>query len=327
MKLLVTGSAGHLGEALVRHLRAQGHAVTGLDVLASAHTDVVGSIGDAALVTRSLRGADAVLHAATLHKPHLATHGLADFVATNVSGTLTLLEAAVAAGVGAFVFTSSTSAFGAALRPGPGQPAAWIDERVPPVARNVYGSSKVAAEDLCQLVHQRHGLPCIVLRTSRFFAEIDDDPERRGRHTDANIKLNELTHRRVELQDVVDAHLCALQRAPALGFGRYIVSATTPFTRDDLAALRGRADAVLRERVPAHAAPYRQLGYTMFGDIDRVYDNRLARDELGWRPATDFAGAVARVAAGADWRSPLAQAIGSKSYHSGRVFADGPYPT
>lgn len=327
MKLLVTGSAGHLGEALVRHLRAQGHAVTGLDVLASAHTDVVGSIGDAALVARCLRGADAVLHAATLHKPHLATHGLADFVATNVSGTLTLLEAAVAAGVGAFVFTSSTSAFGAALRPGPGQPAAWIDERVPPVARNVYGASKVAAEDLCQLVHQRHGLPCIVLRTSRFFAEIDDDPERRGRHTDANIKLNELTHRRVELQDVVDAHLCALQRAPALGFGRYIVSATTPFTRDDLAALRGRADAVLRERVPAHAAPYRQLGYTMFGDIDRVYDNSLARDELGWRPATDFAGAVARVAAGADWRSPLAQAIGSKSYHPGRVFADGPYPT
>ena len=327
MKLLVTGSAGHLGEALVRHLRAQGHAVTGLDVMASAHTDVVGSIGDAALVARCLRGADAVLHAATLHKPHLATHGLADFVATNVSGTLTLLEAAVAAGVGAFVFTSSTSAFGAALRPGPGQPAAWIDERVPPVARNVYGASKVAAEDLCQLVHQRHGLPCVVLRTARFFAEVDDDPERRGRHTDANIKLNELTHRRVELQDVVDAHLCALQRAPALGFGRYIVSATTPFTRDDLAALRGRADAVLRERVPAHAAPYRQLGYTMFGDIDRVYDNRLARDELGWRPATDFAGAVARVAAGADWRSPLAQAIGSKSYHPGRVFADGPYPT
>lgn len=329
MKLLVTGSAGHLGEALVRVLRPAGHEVIGLDRKTSPFTSVVGDVGDRELLSRSLRGVDGVLHAATLHKPHMATHTMADFVATNVAGTLALLEQAVAAGVGAFVYTSTTSAFGAALNPGPGEPAAWIDEGVAPVARNVYGATKVAAEDLCQVVHRRHGLPCIVLRTSRFFPEDDDDAGTRAAYAEGNVKLNELTHRRVELHDVVDAHVCALERAAAIGFGRYIVSATTPFTRDDVAALRGRADAVLSERVPAHVDLYQRRGWRMAADVDRVYDNRRARDELGWRPRTDFATAVAALAQGRDWRSPVALAVGRKPYHDnthGWTDTDGPFP-
>lgn len=329
MRLLVTGSAGHLGEALVRCLRPAGHAVTGLDRKASAFTDVVGDIGDRALLQRCLQGMDGVLHAATLHKPHMATHALSDFVATNVAGTLALLETAARCGVGAFVYTSTTSAFGAALDPGPGAPAAWIDEAVVPVARNIYGATKVAAEDLCQVVHRRHGLPCIVLRTSRFFPEDDDSAGRRAAHADANVKLNELSHRRVELQDVVDAHVCALDRAAAIGFGRYLVSATTPFTRADVAALGQQADAVLRERVPAHVALYAARGWRMAASLDRVYDNRRARDELGWTPRTDFAGAVAALARGDDWRSPLALAVGRKPYHDRTddwPRTDGPYP-
>ena len=109
---------------------------------------------------RAVAGVEAVLHAATLHKPHVGTHTRQDFVDTNVTGTLTLLEEAVAAGVGRFVFTSTTSAFGRALTPPPGAPAAWITEDVTPVPRNIYGVTKVAAEDLCELVHRDHGLPC-----------------------------------------------------------------------------------------------------------------------------------------------------------------------
>jgi UDP-glucose 4-epimerase len=126
-------------------------------------------------VRRCLDGIEAVVHAATLHKPHVATHARQQFVDTNVTGTLTLLEEAVAAGVGRFVFTSTTSAFGRALSPPPGAPAAWVTEDVAPVPRNVYGVTKTAAEDLCQLVSRDQGLPCVVLRTSRFFAEPDDD--------------------------------------------------------------------------------------------------------------------------------------------------------
>ena len=87
MRVLVTGSAGHLGEALVRTLADEGHEAIGLDILASPHTAVVGSIADRELVRRTVAGVDAVINAATLHKPHVGSHSRQDFVDTNVAGT------------------------------------------------------------------------------------------------------------------------------------------------------------------------------------------------------------------------------------------------
>lgn len=325
MRVLVTGSAGHLGEALMRTLRDHGHEAVGLDRLASSFTNAVGSITDRAFVRRCMAGAEAVLHAATLHKPHVATHSRQAFVDTNLTGTLHLLEEAAAARVRAFVYTSTTSAFGRALVPPPGEPAAWITEDVAPVPRNIYGVTKAAAEDLCELFHRSERLPCLMLRTSRFFPEPDDDAATRAAYADENVKANELLHRRVDLADVVDAHLLALERAPALGFARYIVSATTPFRPEDLAELRADAPAVLTRRVPGWAEEYARRGWRMFPSLDRVYVNERARRELGWRPRYDFAAALACLRANEDPRSPLARAVGSKGYHAER-FAEGPYP-
>src|SRR5262245_48612053 len=126
MIVLVTGSSGHLGEALARTLQKANHQVVGLDTLASPFTSHVGSIIDRDTARRCVRGVDAVVHTATLHKPHVATHSRAEFIDTNITGTLNLLEESVAAGVRAFVFTSTTSAFGRALTPPPRAPAAWI---------------------------------------------------------------------------------------------------------------------------------------------------------------------------------------------------------
>jgi UDP-glucose 4-epimerase len=322
VRILVTGSAGHLGEALVRVLGSEGHDVVGLDVLASPYTSVVCSIVDRACARRAVQGMDAILHAATLHKPHVGSHGRQEFVDTNVTGTLNLLEQAVAAGVGRFVFTSTTSAFGRALTPPPGAPAAWITEDVAPVPRNVYGATKTAAEALCELVHRDHGLSCLILRTSRFFPEADDRDEVRTAYEDANVKANELLYRRVDLDDVVSAHRCALERAPAIGFGRYIVSATTPFTPDDLAGLRADAAAVVARHFPDYEALYARRGWTMFPSIERVYVNARARRELGWSPRYDFRHVLDRLRAGEDPRSRLAQAVGSKGYHA---VATGPY--
>jgi UDP-glucose 4-epimerase len=322
MRILVTGSSGHLGEALMRVLGAEGADVVGLDVLPSPYTTVVGSIAERECVRRCVEGVDAILHAATLHKPHVGSHRRRDFVDTNVTGTLNLLEEAVAAGVGRFVFTSTTSAFGRALTPPEGAPAAWITEDVAPVPRNVYGVTKVAAEDLCELVHRDHGLPCLILRTSRFFPEGDDRDDVRDTFADANVKLNELLYRRVDLEDLVSAHRLALERAPAIGFGRYIVSATTPFTREDLAQLRGDAPAVVRRLFPQAEAVYAQRGWRMFDSIERVYVNERARRELGWMPRWDFGHALERLAAGAEPRSELAVAVGAKGYHAEST---GPY--
>ncbi|HWN84636.1 MAG TPA: NAD(P)-dependent oxidoreductase [Vicinamibacterales bacterium] len=325
MRVLVTGSAGHLGEALMRTLPAAGHEAIGIDVLASPFTHHVGSIVDRGLVRRSIDGVDAVVHTATLHKPHVATHSRQAFVDTNITGTLNLLEEAVAARARAFVFTSTTSAFGRALVPPPGAPAAWITEEVVPVPKNIYGVTKVAAENLCELLHHRHGLPCLILRTSRFFPEPDDRRETREAYADANAKANEFLFRRADIADIVDAHLLALERAAAIGLGRYIVSATTPFTPADLAGLRTDAPAIVGRRVPRYAPVYAARGWSMFSSIDRVYDNARARRDLGWRPVFDFARVVQDLEAGGPAGSALSRAIGSKGYHA-EVFADGPYP-
>jgi UDP-glucose 4-epimerase len=325
MTILVTGSAGHLGEALMRSLRAAGRSALGVDIKPSPFTDRVGSISDRAFVGQFMAGVHAVVHPATLHKPHVATHSNQAFLDTNVTGTLVLLEAAVAAGVEAFVFTSTTSTFGAALTPAPGEPAAWVTEQVLPVPKNIYGVTKVAAESLCELFSRKHRLPVIVLRTSRFFPEPDDDAVARDRYGTDNVQANELLYRRVDIDDVVSAHLVGLEKAPTIGFGRYIISATTPFTPHDVAALRRNAPDVVHRLYPHCEALFAARGWRIFPQIDRVYVNELARTELGFRPKYDFGHVLDCIRTGVDFRSPLARAIGTKGYHD-QVFEQGPYP-
>jgi len=305
----------------MRTLASGPHEAVGVDILRSPFTNVVGSIADRAIVDACMKGVDAVLHAATLHKPHVATHSRQDFVDTNITGTLNLLEAAVVNKVRAFVFTSTTSTFGDALTPPRGAPAVWITENVVPIPKNIYGATKVAAEDLCQLFHRDQKLPCLVLRTSRFFPEDDDLPEKRAAFEDANLKANEFLYRRVDVEDVVSAHLLAMEKAPALGFGKFIISATTPFLREDARELGVDAAAVLRRRVPGYEAIYATQGWKMLPALDRVYDNERARSVLGWAPQYDFQRTLHSVAAGIDPRSALARAIGSKGYHPSSVSA------
>ena len=325
MTILVTGSAGHLGEALMRSLQAASREAVGIDLKPSPFTRHTGDIADRAFVRAAMRGISAVIHTATLHKPHVATHPAQDFVDTNISGTLALLDEALAAGVRAFVFTSTTSVFGAALTPAADAPAAWITENVAPVPKNIYGTTKLAAEQLCELYHRRHGLPVVVLRTSRFFPEADDDAGKRAAYTLANAQANELLYRRADIEDVANAHLLAVERLPALGFGRYILCATTPFAPEDLALLHCDAPAVLRRLFPSFEALYGARGWRMFPRVDRVYVNALARHELGWQPRHHFAHVLNCLAADRDFRSPLAVAVGAKGYHA-TSFGEMPYP-
>ncbi|MEM9010303.1 MAG: NAD(P)-dependent oxidoreductase [Pseudomonadota bacterium] len=325
MRVLVTGSAGHLGEALMRMAPGAELAAVGMDIKPSDVTTHVGSISDRGAVRRAMAGAEAVLHTATLHKPHVATHSAEDFVETNVLGTLILLEEAVAAGVRAFVFTSTTSAFGDAMRPPQDAPAAWVSEDIVPLPRNIYGTTKTAAEDLAHLAHRRDGLPVIILRTSRFFPEEDDDRNRRAAFTDANLKANEFLYRRADIEDVATAHFLALAEAPKIGFERLIISAPPPFLPADTVALRGDLPIVLARYHPHYAEIYARLGWRMLQGIDRVYDSSRAVRVLGWQPRFDFAAILAQLAAGEAPGSALARQIGKKGYHD-QVFADGPYP-
>lgn len=325
MTILVTGSAGHLGEGILRTLRGCGSPARGIDLKPSPFTDAMGSIVDPDFVRRQMDGVTAVIHTATLHKPHVATHSKQDFIDTNVTGTLNLLQAAASAGVNSFVFTSTTSAFGSQLRPEAGQAAVWVTEDLPPVPKNIYGATKLMAENLCELFVRERGLPVVVLRTSRFFPEDDDDPAMRSAYPPENAQANELLYRRLDIADAVSAHLLAVERAPQIGFGRYIVSATSPFEQRHLATLARDAAAVVRELYPDCTQLYAARSWRLFPSIDRVYVNERARRELGWRPEFDFAHVLNCLRAGLDFRSELARAVGSKGYHD-TVFDDGPYP-
>ena len=206
-----------------------------------------------------------------------------------------------------FVYTSTTSVFGEALVPPPEAPAAWITEDVTPVPKNIYGVTKAAAEDLCELFHRNQGLACLVLRISRFFPEEDDKKAVRENYSDSNTKANEYLYRRVDIEDVVSAHLLAAEKANAIGFRKYIISATTPFRPDDLTDLRTDAPRVVRQRVPEYEAEYERRRWKLFPSIDRVYVNERARNELGWLPRYDFNFVIDRLKAGGGLGSPLAR--------------------
>jgi UDP-glucose 4-epimerase len=315
MKILVTGSSGHLGEALMRVLRAEKKDAVGIDILASQFTEQVGSIADRTFVKKCMKGITHVLHTATLHKPHVDTHDRQQFIDTNITGTLNLLEKSVENNVRCFIFTSTTSTFGDALTPGPDSPAAWITEEIVPIPKNIYGVTKTTAEDLCQLFYRNHKLPCLVLKTSRFFPEEDDDKAITETFPDANAKVNEYLYRRIDTEDVVNAHLLAMEKATSIGFGKYIISATTPFEKKDLMALKKDAHQVVKNLYPDFESVFARLGWKMFPSIGRVYVNQKAREELGWVPKYDFKYILDRLKAGQHFKSDLAETIGSKGYH------------
>ncbi len=310
---------------MVRRLRELGHTVIGLDLRASPFTEATGSIVDRNFVRAHTVGCEAIVHCATLHKPHVATHSNRQFVDTNVTGTLNLLEEAVSSGVRSFVFTSTTSVYARAIADCGNSAVPWVTEDFRRDPKNIYGVTKIAAENLCEFFHRRFSLPCIILRTSRFFPEEDDRKEIRDAYDDTNAKVNEFLYRRADIEDVVSAHLLALQKATVIGFAQYIISATTPFGAGDLAELRSNAPATVRSKFPHFDSVYSSRGWMMFPGLDRIYSNARARNELGWNPRNDFGTILERLKANEYPFSEMTRVIGSKGYHETK-FAQGPFP-
>lgn len=299
MRVLLTGSSGWLGRFLAPLLCGQGHDVTGLDVVPGAGTDVVMSVADRDGLEHVFAeaGISAVIHAGALHKPDIVRYRGADFVDVNVHGTLNLLEAAVRHRCSRFVFTSTTSLMiSQAIRDETGHAAVWLDEQTGPIEpRNIYGVTKYAAEQLCRLVSARERLPTVVLRTARFFPEEDDTHRELSGE---NMKANEFLHRRLTVQDAARAHVAALEQAPKIGFGVYLVSAPPPFSREDVGRLRHDATSVIAARFPAAPKLYRDRGWSLPSSIGRVYDPTAIERDLGFRCVTDFNAILGALGAG-----------------------------
>jgi UDP-glucose 4-epimerase len=296
MRILVTGSSGWLGQNLVPRLKRAGQTVIGLDPVPGETTSIVGSVADRDLVRKVLRDhrIQGIVHGGALHKPHVASHDSSQFIATNVQGTLNLLEEATAPGstVDRFVFTSTTSLMISqeireAHKRGI-ERAFWIDEEMVPLEpRNIYGVSKLAAEHLCRMVHDATRLPIIILRTARFFPE-EDDMAQEIIQSGPNTKANEFLFRRLTVQDAASAHIVALDRAPQIGFDTFIIAALTPFSPEDCEQLMEYAPLVVHQYFPRYREIYARRGWTMFDYIDRVYDANKAMRRLGFVCQTDF---------------------------------------
>ena len=272
MKVLITGSSGRVGRAVFVRLALE-HEVLGFDRSPSSTAHFTGDVADEDLLRRALRGADAIVHTAALHAPHVGLAAVSEFERINVGATRLLGELAVEAGIRRFVFTSTTALYGRAATPA-GR-AGWLDECLPPEPRTIYHQTKLEAERVLAGLAADSGLCVTVLRMSRCFPE----PAPRM----AAYRL----HRGIDARDVADAHARALA-ADRPGFRCYVISGLTPFQREDAVQLFDRAPDVIRGRAPSLAAAFARRGWDLPVSIDRVSDPGLALRELGWRPRFGF---------------------------------------
>ncbi|MBL0124724.1 MAG: NAD(P)-dependent oxidoreductase [Betaproteobacteria bacterium] len=271
MKVLVTGSSGRVGSVIAMRI-AKTHDVVGLDIVAGPQTTRLGSINDGQLVDALTSTVDAVVHTAGLHAPHVGLRPEAAFHETNVGGTKCLIDAALKYGVGRFVFTSTTSLYGAAMVAA--DHAVWVTEELSPVARDIYDETKLAAEQICRTAALA-GLPCISLRMSRCFPEPDE------------LMAIYRLYRGVDARDVAKAHLLALE-SDIGGFEIFNISAAPVFRRNECEELFASADRVIARHYSWSTAAFAHRSWSLPKRIDRVYVINKAERMLGYRPQFNF---------------------------------------
>jgi UDP-glucose 4-epimerase len=270
VRVLLTGSSGRVGRAIGVQLAHSGHEVVGFDRAPSPGTDIVADLRDDAALRSAMKSADAVIHTAALHAPHVGERSEAEFEAVNVEATRRLLTHCDEFGIGTLVYTSTTALYGHAATPE--YAAGWVTEATPPRPRTVYHRSKLAAEALLHQAAQRGRLRVTLLRMSRCFPE------------PAPLMASYRLHRGIDVRDVATAHERALLAAGGRPWRCFVISGATPFHAEDAAALKHDAPAVIARRAPALAQAFAARGWPLPPSIDRVYSPAAAQHELGWAP-------------------------------------------
>jgi UDP-glucose 4-epimerase len=307
MRVLVTGGAGYIGSVIVTRLAARGHDVVVYDDLSRGHAAAVpagvplvrGDVRDAGLLRATLAdaGCDAVVHMAALAEVAESVAQPERYQSVNAHGTAAVIEAAVAAGAGRLVFSSTAAVYGAPAR-------TPIDEGDQLAPANPYGATKLAGERLLARARSRGELAFSALRYFNACGADgacgeDHDPEshlvplalRAARDgTSIHVFGNDYptpdgtcVRDYVHVADLADAHIAAVEALPGvqgafnLGTGH----------GDSVRAVLATVESVTRSSLQVETAPRRP------GDPPvLVAGNQRARVELGWRPRRSLQDAV-----------------------------------
>lgn len=341
MKILVTGGAGFIGSAVVRHAVAQGHEVVNLDALTyAACLENVAEVADSdryAFVQADIRdraaldavfadhAPDAVMHLAAESHVDRSIDGPGTFIETNVTGTYTLLEAARAYWIARgkpdtfrFHHISTDEVFGTLGEEG------LFTEDTPYAPNSPYSASKAASDHLVRAWGETYGLPVVTSNCSNNYGPFHF-PEK----LIPVVILNALAGKPIPIygagQNVrdwlyVEDHAEALLTVLTKGaVGRsYNVGGWNEATNLDLVH---RICALLDARRPDHA-PHADLITHVADrpghDARYAIDATRIHDELGWKPAVTLDEGLARTVdwylANADWWRPLQtrQGVGTR---------------
>ena len=308
MKLLVTGGAGFIGSAVVRHAVAQGHEVISLDALTyAANLENLASVKDSALYTfeqsdirdrASLdrvfgtHNPEAVMHLAAESHVDRSIDGPRDFIETNITGTFNLLEAARAHWVRrgkpkAFRFhhISTDEVFGSL------GPSGKFTETTPYDPRSPYSASKAASDHLVRAWLETYGLPVLVTNCSNNYG-----PYHFPEKLIPVVILNALHGRPIPVYGAgenvrdwlyVEDHAAALLTVVTQGqVGRtYAIGGENEARNIDLVT---EICALMDEMQPTGAPHARLITFVTDRpghDARYAIDPRLIRAELGWRPS------------------------------------------
>ncbi|MEM7106237.1 MAG: NAD(P)-dependent oxidoreductase [Bacteroidota bacterium] len=267
-KILITGSSGHSGNQIAALLK-EDFEIVGIDLVHGEHTQYIGSLTNNGLLNQAIRGVDFVIHTASLHAPHVATHSREDFIDTNIVGTLNLLKAAKNNQAKKFVYTSTTSLYGESMVNA--HQAVWITEDLPTIPRDIYDITKIAAEGLCRDFFDKNGMQTTVLRVSRFWDEPLPD------------RVFYRMYRGLDVRDVAAAHQLAIEKDFST-FDVFNISAQSIFGQNDLVDLKHNLHQLLHKKIPDLIPFFQKRNWPIPGSIDRVYVIEKAKHMLGYTP-------------------------------------------
>jgi UDP-glucose 4-epimerase len=271
MKVLVTGSSGHVGSKIAERVTQHGSCV-GVDLVPGRFTTHPGNITNKIFMSEVISGVDAIIHAAAYHAPHVGVIAEDEFRHVNVQGTEVLLDLAIQKNIDRFVLTSTTSVYGCTTRPK--TEAIWVTEALAPNPEDIYDLTKLEAEQLCHEA-SRSGIDTIILRMSRCFPEPD------------YLQVFYRLYRGVSVDDVAEAHWLAVSSAMP-GADIFNISADSPFMQAETGALLSDPWKIIDRIYPGASLLFDRMRWEKPASIDRVYVIDKAKRLLKYQPRDNF---------------------------------------